>query len=453
MRKHTGSLLSVILLPGLLFHGVTNGQTNVVDSLETVLKIMKEDTSKVKTLNTLSMATLQKMDTTSALKYGSEAFNLADKINYKKGKGIALYRIASAYQSNRRSQEILKTYQQALQVFEEIKDAENAANASVSIARILLSYDEISDGFKYYQNAIQLREKIGDIKGVAKINDAIANYYTIQRKRQEAIRYRSIALKLFQQVNDRVYIALCVQSLGDLHYELGNFTEALDYYSKGLQAWKELGLGYTNRIIILNNSIGDVLSKQDNRSEALKYYKEALRYYKEVLEVNRNPERFKGLLPQILNRIGAVYEAQAALNFANDDEINVRKNIDSAIQNYAAALALLQKESAPDKRILADVYMGLGNLYLRLESYRQAKDYLEKSLQLATAGNYSSISTLHYNLYYIDSTQGRYQNALEHYKEFISYSSSFSYGASTKATERMEYQFSKKEDSLKSNSN
>jgi len=66
------------------------------DSLKKILQAQKEDTNKVNTLNGLSR-NLVTRDPESALQYANNALLLAEKIDFREGKGKTLSLIASIY--------------------------------------------------------------------------------------------------------------------------------------------------------------------------------------------------------------------------------------------------------------------------------------------------------------------------------------------------------------------
>jgi len=78
-------LLALTLSSQLLY-----AQDLSIDSLQKVVQKQKEDTSKVNTLNYLSVAFLQKGDDyKTAILYAERTLSLSKKINFKRGEGLA----------------------------------------------------------------------------------------------------------------------------------------------------------------------------------------------------------------------------------------------------------------------------------------------------------------------------------------------------------------------------
>src|ERR1043165_3912189 len=70
----------------------------LIDSLLTELPKAKEDTGKVELLNNLGYASKDMNRADSMLKYCEVSLALAEKLNFKKGKGDALNIIGIAYE-------------------------------------------------------------------------------------------------------------------------------------------------------------------------------------------------------------------------------------------------------------------------------------------------------------------------------------------------------------------
>ena len=87
-------LVTLLIVSSILFE--LNAQTNEIDSLENLLKkLKKEDTARVKLLNKTAYK-LRKFDLKKTQEYAKEAGELADKINFVKGKAESL-RIIGIY--------------------------------------------------------------------------------------------------------------------------------------------------------------------------------------------------------------------------------------------------------------------------------------------------------------------------------------------------------------------
>ena len=87
----------IYLFPFFLF--AARGQQSVVDSLEKVLKLAKEDTGKVSLLNDITWEYWGNGSYDTAMFYGNAALELALKLNFRSGIGVAYNNTGLVYYS------------------------------------------------------------------------------------------------------------------------------------------------------------------------------------------------------------------------------------------------------------------------------------------------------------------------------------------------------------------
>src|SRR5258705_6688122 len=100
----------IILLVCCFSQAVLFAQNKQIDSLLSVLKISKEDTSKVNTLIALSKQLRQTGNSTEAKKNAEDAISLAEKINFESGIAGAYNNLGIFYFYQNDYPEALKNY-------------------------------------------------------------------------------------------------------------------------------------------------------------------------------------------------------------------------------------------------------------------------------------------------------------------------------------------------------
>ena len=88
------------------------------------------------TLNELSELLEQPFDITDhtiPMQYASSAMELADKLNYKKGKGKSLVNIGNIYGNQSKYALALENYYAALKLFKEVDDKLGIARSQINI--------------------------------------------------------------------------------------------------------------------------------------------------------------------------------------------------------------------------------------------------------------------------------------------------------------------------------
>jgi len=104
MKKNILIILTVLLQ--LALHAQKKGQAKT-DSLMHVLEITGQDTTRVKTLNTLASDLLQNNKADSAIKLSSSALLLSKKINFIPGEANSYYSLGQAYAAKANTTEAL----------------------------------------------------------------------------------------------------------------------------------------------------------------------------------------------------------------------------------------------------------------------------------------------------------------------------------------------------------
>src|ERR1039458_3549193 len=186
-------------------------------------------------------------------------------------------------------------------------------------------------------------------------------------------------------------------------------------------------LGNKKGMAFAYNNIGSVYLDQANYPEALKNQFLALKIREELGDKNG-----------IANSNG---------NLGN---INFKQgNYSEALKSYFVVLKI--KEELGDKDALTAAYLNIGETYIKEKKYNDASLYLNKGLTLAKErGILDWIRNSYEFLTELDSSQGNFSKALEHYKLYITIRDSLVNTDPTKKTValQMNYDFGKKQDSL-----
>jgi tetratricopeptide (TPR) repeat protein len=362
MPTKQGSLMQAIMLCFLTAATAHSGlaQSKNIDSLAKALDITTVDTVKVNIQNELSEIFHLKHDFKNAYKYANDALSLADKINFKRGKGLAYERIANSYLS------------------------------------------------------------VGDIK--------------------QCSEYSSKAFDVYKELGDKPSMARSLSFISlNTHNDPG---KVLYYYLQILKFWEDAG--DKKHVADSKNKIGSIYSGQGKLADALKYHLGALDNLTET-------QNEADLLSTVLSNIANDY-----IRIGNND----RKAGDetAATKKYREAIVFLSRMSElkqSNSSLTAHAYWNLGAVYVKIKSYELAEESFNKSMQISKAEglkvqvfiNENSLSDMY-------AEMGDYQKALEHYKEYTRYKDSVmksDNGAGIRETTKgeMQYEFDKKQDSLK----
>jgi signal transduction histidine kinase len=423
-------LLIVIASIAKLSFCQKHGQEKI-DSLFTVLKTAKEDSSKVNIIIGLAYEFLI-YNPDSAVFFANEALVHATKINCKLGIVDAHIVIGRVLINLGKYKEAVKNYTDALALCDELlpsatpasrtKILKRKGNAYLNIGGIKEYQGDYPEGLKNCFDALRIYQEVGYKRGIAMAYNNLGNIYNRLGNYPEALKNYFAALKIQEEIGDKPNIAGSYDNIGAVYMDQGNSAEALKNYFTALKIYEELD-DKRGKAENLNN-IGSIYDDQSNSAEALKNYFTALKL----------DEEFGNKIGKAvdLNNIGTVYFDQG--NYAE------------ALKSHSAALKI--NEELGDKQQKAYSYINIGDDYIKLNKNSEASWYLNKGLSLAKEiGSPSDIRNCYKSLADLDSVKGNFKQSLENYKMFINYRDSLVNKKNTKKMMQiqMQYEFDKKE--------
>jgi len=372
--------------------------TNRIDSLLKVLKKNIDDTTRVNVLNQLSWNYINS-DFDNSLKYGEQALDLAQKIDFNSGIGLAYTYISYAYYRKGSFDDALIYVNKAIAVYEVLNDYKKISKSKLTISQIYYAQAKYSDAIEYAEQALQEMESLGDSSSLE------LNYLTL---------------------------GVIYKDKGDYVKALENFFISIDYCNKNHNS-NTLGSNY--------NNIAVVYRLQEKYDKALEFYNEALKLYQQTQ--NKIGES------QALNNIAVVYEAQKSFDLALEYykkaynifiQINYLQGQATSLLNISGIEINLNKLENVEKRLtqaekialqindnfkLVSIYGLLGQYYLKINNVPTAIKYTQKAYDIANkidALGFISDMALQLSLLY--EKEGQYNFALEYYKKYTMFSDS-----------------------------
>src|SRR5438105_1960180 len=137
----------------IFFAFITGAQDRQADSLKNVLLNAKEDSSKVNALIELSKKFVSSSPII-AIHYANQAKELALKINYLRGDALGLKYVGNAYYTQGKYLEAIKTWQQAIAVFDSIGDKGRVANMQSNIGAVYFDQGDDEQALLFYFMAL-----------------------------------------------------------------------------------------------------------------------------------------------------------------------------------------------------------------------------------------------------------------------------------------------------------
>lgn len=317
-----GKRVCIVFL--LIWSSFVFSQNERLDSLNHVLKSVKNDIERAQTLNAIADE-YKSTDPQKMLVYANKALVLSQKIKYKIAEGNAHLNIGNA-------NIIIGNYSVALRHF--------------TLASLL--FEE--------QNASNSIEAIEIKKGLAKALGSIGIVFSEQSNYAKALHYYLKSVKIYEELKDVARCAKLYNNIGIVFKSQAHDFKALQYFIKAERLQEKLN---DPNIGITLTNIANVYLKQKNIDAAFDYYAKA----KKNLDKYPNPRA----LGEWYNNFGLLFKTT--------------QNIPKAIENWNKALEVFQ--SIDDKFGVADTYLHLGQLYHEQKQYDKAIQMANVSLQLA----------------------------------------------------------------------
>ena len=149
-RKQFKTFLFTFIYSFLVFDcQLSFGQQSKIDSLESLLSVTHEDSTKVKILKELFRSTLRS-DAVSALSYAQKALELSKQNKYDKGIADSYCYIGVIHFYQAEYIKALDYYKKSLEIRETIKDRKGIADAYVFLGAIYKRQGDDVKALEYY---------------------------------------------------------------------------------------------------------------------------------------------------------------------------------------------------------------------------------------------------------------------------------------------------------------
>jgi len=452
-------------------------QNNIIDSLLTTLKFAKEDSNKVNLLHDISSRYLNADEHEQAIKYENASLLLAEQLGLRNKMASAYHFLGYINNDKSNYAETLKNYNTAIKIREDMGDKRGVANTLNNIGNVYRAQGKYAEALKNHSTSLKIREEIDDKLGMAGSLHNIGNIYRDQGNYPEALKNFLASLKMKEKLGDKSSMLSSYYVISNTYDYMGNYPDALKNLLAALALSKEIG--DKNEIAVAYGNIGNMCNNKGDYPEALKNYLITMQMFLE----NGNKRR----LGVTYNNIGTVY---AGLAREEADSLKKKEYFNEALKYYQLDLKLSQelgdkvgmgfdhnnigttyaqlgkyeealenlftslkiRKEIGDKRPIINSYMNIGNVYNDMKKYSEAKRFLNDGLSLSIKiGMKDRTRELYRSLQKVDSAAGLWPEAYNNYKLFVTYRDSVVNEENAKKTVRlqMQYDFEKKEDSLK----
>ncbi len=450
-----------LALVSFLFFAVNiQSQNKKIDSLKNELSIHKErDTTRVKTLNKLAFL-YYRIDTNKTIIYIEEAEKLSDSLDFKKGKGKAIFIRGVVQMSLSNFDDAIAYYDQSEKLYAEAGFKIGVSNCYSGKGNVYNYQGDYEKALVYYNKALQIEEEIGITKNIPHhmYNIGLVYYYT--GKYDEALISFNKVYEIYSEKKDEFRTLKTLNVIGLVYQTQGNYPYALKQHYKSLEIAKKLK--DSSNISISLNNIGTIYIKQENYDKALEILEKALaimkikknkkgiaatknniasvyikkeenlkaiKYLKESLEINRE--------------ISAKDQIVNSLNGLGDVHVSLKKYIDANNFYEEARNINIQIENQEG---LSYSYLGIADSYMEQKKYNQALSNALNSLEISNKLNLLDYQRdAHEILAEIYKIKGEYKTAFNSYKQFKKLNDSLFNKKNIEKIAQLEYEYKYKQ--------
>ena len=317
-----------------------------IDSLKDIIRTQGEDSSKVNTMVELGTLLLTS-DLNEALRYGNEATDLAEKINFEKGLGFAfkLVGLVNAYQNN--FPEANAQFMASLAVFRKIDFQEGVSSMLNNLGSLNFNMGEDSKAIEYYLESLKIAE---DIDNKLRIGTGLVNIGNVYANKEatyaKAVNYFLEALPIFESINYREGIGTATVNIGEIYFKAGADKSALPFLKRSIEMYE----GTADAALALSY-VGEIYADRKEFDNALDYHKQAI---------------------EVTERLGArQYLAQSLLSYAKT--LQQKGDLQASVKTYKRAQEISEEIGA--KQEVMSAYEALAHGYSQLGDFKNAYRY------------------------------------------------------------------------------
>lgn len=272
-------MLKKVLILILFNPFIISAQQNELDSLLLKLKNHKnEDSIKVDLYNNISKKYISKSND-SATYYAKMALDLAEKINYSKGIGLAFSNLGTFYVNKGEYEKALKYFIDAFKVFESILSYRAMSNMMNNIGNTYLGLKKNDKALEAYTKSYEIAEKNNIPYMMAISSFGIGNLFLENNNPKQALINFKEAQKIFAENNEKFNSSLCYTVIAQAYFKLKEYSEAFNNYHRAI---KELeGEENTYGIAGTYQLIANSYKELKNYPLALNYYLKSYKIFSE----------------------------------------------------------------------------------------------------------------------------------------------------------------------------
>ena len=332
-------------------------------------------------------------DSNRAHELSKMAFELAEPIDYEKGKAEGYRTFAFTLIRLARHHEALEYLGKALPLFEQLNDLDGQASINGYHGIIERSFGNYASSLEYLFKFSALAKQSGNMEALSLSYYHLGATYKYLGDFEKALQYLLEGLDIGQSIHSWMSEIGSLKLIGQIYFESEDYLNAVNYNFQSLAISKKTGDKWSEAGCLDN--IGNIYFKQGD-------YEKGVIFCKRSLMLTRSVGDKKGEANSLYN-LGQLH--------------NAKNNHSLALKNAKQSLVI--REEIGDKKGQAEIYLCLAGMPLpklsQQESALQQLQYLHKALELCNeTGAQDMLLKIHHRFYKIYRQLNQFEKALEH---------------------------------------
>ena len=335
---------------------LTKAEQLYLKSLE-IFKSQKADIEIAKVYNNLGMLNIRKGNNIQAINNLNHALTYYKQNNNQLLQTGPLINLGLLQHRSGNYPLAIERFRQAKNIAKAYGKKDIESNTSINLGAIYEATGKYDAAILEYQHAIDLAKEINDNYGLAITLNNVGIVYEELGDLNNAVTYFNKSLKISRQIDAKIKIANSLIKIGDVYSSWDKHQIALEYYFDALEIAKKSSAKIAQ---------GNALIGIANTYSANKIFNKSLDYYNQAIKIFEAADS-KIEIAEAYCMIGRVY-ADYFNNFEKTNAYLLR------------AKKIMNNVDAPS--VIADIYLALGENYLKQKQYKTCIKYAQKSLQI-----------------------------------------------------------------------
>lgn len=298
------------------------GYAQQTDTLKLRLKAADSDSSRVELLSKLGFE-YAFIDLDSSRRYCRKAIQIAENINFLRGKADALNSLAISYDIEGNHEVSITYFLEALDLYDSLQAKEGLARIYNNCGMVYQSLGNTTKSLEYHYKSLEIEKELVDSVGIAYSMTHIAALHLQINEYDSALYFYAAAKEILEIINDVQGLAYVHWGLGEMYLDIKKTEKALYHAQQAFNFFEseENIKGLSETSLIMGKTYL-ILKKFDKAEEKLLF---ALRLSEDL--------DAKNVVLECLLNLSALYKVQENFEPALDFHIRYTALQDTVLKN------------------------------------------------------------------------------------------------------------------------